>query len=199
ELNQSQSSKSGKWGKTTEEEQEFQTIAIRSALEAGKGVRIASEFGDITLQAAKITSGTGTSIDARNGRVNLLLAKEQDHYFYNKVKKGTWKIKTETKQDTVDTAVYNEIIGGVKVNATHGITLELGQYEGEELQDTLNKFSGDESLSWMSDLHNDPEYAGNIDLAYKKLVEIHKHEKKSTLSPAAMAIIAIAVSVAMGP
>ncbi|MCF2907359.1 DUF637 domain-containing protein [Pseudoalteromonas sp. DL2-H2.2] len=199
EFNESQSSKSGKWGKTTEEEQEFQTMAIRSALEAGKGIRIASEFGDITLKATQITSGTGTSIDARNGRVNLLLATEQDHYFYNKVKKGTWKIKTETKQDTVDTAVYNQIIGGVKVNATHGITLELGQYEGETLQDTLNAFSGDESLSWMSDLHNDPEFAGNIDLAYKKLVEIHKHEKKSTLSPAAMAIIAIAVSVAMGP
>ncbi|MCF2910344.1 DUF637 domain-containing protein [Pseudoalteromonas sp. DL2-H2.2] len=199
EFNQSQSSKSGKWGKTTEEEQEFQTIAIRSALEAGKGVRIASEFGDITLKATQITSGTGTSIDARNGRVNLLLATEQDHYFYNKVKKGTWKIKTETIQDTVDTAVYNEIIGGVKVHATHGVTLELGQYEGETLQDTLNAFSGDESLSWMSDLHNDPEFAGNIDLAYKKLVEIHKHENKSTLSPAAMAIIAIAVSVAMGP
>lgn len=199
EFNQSQSSKSGKWGKTTEEEQEFQTIAIRSALEAGKSVRIASEFGDVTLQATKIKSGTGTSIDARNGKVHLLLAKEQDHYFYNKVKKGTWKIKTETKQDTVDTAVYNEIIGGVKVNATHGITLELGQYEGETLQETLNAFSGDESLSWMSDLHNDPELTGHIDVAYKKLVEIHKHENKSTLSPAAMAIIAIAVSVAMGP
>ncbi|QPB85691.1 hypothetical protein CWC22_022040 [Pseudoalteromonas rubra] len=199
EFNQFQKQSSAKWGKTTEEEQEFQTIAIRSALEAGKGVMIASDFGDVTLQATQITSGTGTTIDARNGKVNLLLAKEQDHYFYNRVKKGTWKIKTETIQDTVDTAVYNEIIGGVKVHATHGMTLELGQYEGETLQQTLNKFSGNESLSWMSDLHNDPEFAGNINLVYQKLVEIHKHDKTSSLSPAAMAIVAIAVSVAMGP
>ncbi|MDK2593800.1 DUF637 domain-containing protein [Pseudoalteromonas obscura] len=199
EFNQFQKQSSAKWGKTTEQEQEFQTIAVRSALEAGKGIMVASDFGDITLKAAKINSGEGTTIDARNGKVNLLLAKEQDHYFYNRVKKGTWKIKTETKQDTVDTAVYNEIIGGVKVKATHGITLELGQYEGESLQDTLNTFSSSNSLSWMSDLHNDPELSGNIDLVYQKLERIHKHDKTSTLSPAAMAVIAIAVSVAMGP
>ncbi|MCG7564579.1 DUF637 domain-containing protein [Pseudoalteromonas sp. McH1-42] len=230
EFNQFQKQSNAKWGKTTEEEQEFQTIAIRSALEAGKGVMIASDFGDITLQATQITSGTGTTIDARNGRVNLLLAKEQDHYFYNKVKKGTWKIKTETIQDTVDTAVYNEIIGGVKVHATHGVTLELGQYEGETLQDTLNTFSGNESLSWMADIYNDPQYncpsmslpqapdgyrdfayeamqqdpafnncSSMLDVIYTKLEEIHKHDKTSSLSPAAMAVIAIAVSVAMGP
>ncbi|MDK1286652.1 DUF637 domain-containing protein [Pseudoalteromonas umbrosa] len=199
EFNESQSQKSGQWGKTTEQEQEFQTVAIRSALEAGKGVRIASQFGDVTLQAAQITSGDGTAIEARNGKVKFLLAKEQDHYFYNKVTKGTWKIKTETTQDTVDTAVYNEIIGGVKVHATHGITLELGQYEGETLQDTLDSFSGNDSLSWMSELHNDPEFAGNIELVYQKLEAIHTHETTSSLSPAAMAIVAIAVSVAMGP
>jgi hypothetical protein len=38
-----------------------------------------------------------------------------------------------------------------------------------------------------------------LDVVYKKLEDIHIHEKTSNLSPAAMAIIAIAVSVAMGP
>ncbi|WP_194868554.1 DUF637 domain-containing protein [Pseudoalteromonas sp. PPB1] len=230
EFNQFQKQSNAKWGKTTEEEQEFQTIAIRSALEAGKGVMIASDFGDITLQATQITSGTGTTIDARNGRVNLLLAKEQDHYFYNKVKKGTWKIKTETIQDTVDTAVYNEIIGGVQVKATHGVTLELGQYEGESINDVMGKLSQSGSLSWMVDVYNDPQYKcpsllsssvpanisedaflamkqdaafnncdSTLDVIYSKLENIQKHDKTSTLSPAAMAIVAIAVSVAMGP
>ncbi|MBQ4839595.1 DUF637 domain-containing protein [Pseudoalteromonas luteoviolacea] len=230
EFNETQSQKSGKWGKTTEEEQEFQTIAIRSALDAGKGVRIASHYGDITLQAAKINAGEGTVIDARNGRVNLLLAKEQDHYFYNKVKKGTWKIKTETKQDTVDTAVYNEIIGGVQVKATQGVTLELGQYNGESVHDVMSQMSQSDSLSWMVDVYNDPQYrcpsfasstvpdqfsedaflamkqdadfnncSSTLNVVYSKLEKIHKHDKTSTLSPAAMAIVAIAVSVAMGP
>lgn len=229
-FNQFQSQRYKKWGRTTEQEQEFETIAIRAALEAGRGVMIATEFGDITLQAADIKSGTGTEINARNGRVNLLLAKEQDHYFYNKVKKGFWKIKTETIQDTTDTAVYNEIIGGVKVQAAQGVTLELGKYNGESVTDVINEFSKSESLSWMADIYNDPQYkcptpalpqtpegysdfayramqndpafnqcTSMLDVVYSKLEDIHKHDKTSSLSPAAMAIIAIAVSVAMGP
>jgi hypothetical protein len=229
-FNQFQSQRYKKWGRTTEQEQEFETIAIRAALEAGRGVMIATEFGDITLQAADIKSGTGTEINARNGRVNLLLAKEQDHYFYNKVKKGFWKIKTETIRDTTDTAVYNEIIGGVKVQATQGITLELGQYDGESVTDVINEFSKSESLSWMADIYNDPQYkcptpalpqapegyadyayqamqndpafyqcTSMLDVVYSKLEDIHKHDKTSSLSPAAMAIIAIAMSVALGP
>ena len=230
EFDQSSSNMDRKWRKTTETEQQFETIAIRSVLEAGKGVTIASDYGDITLKATKITSGDGTEISAHNGRVNLLLAKEQDHYYYNKVRKGFWKIKTETKQDTTDTAVYNEVIGGVKVHATHGITLELGQYEGESVTDVINQFAGSDSLSWMADIYNDPKYncpaptqpprddfysrtvfeaiqqdadfnncTSMLDVVYKKLEDIHIHEKTSNLSPAAMAIIAIAVSVAMGP
>ncbi|MDK2593796.1 DUF637 domain-containing protein [Pseudoalteromonas obscura] len=199
EFNQNQSQKSGKWGKTTEQEQQFQTMAIRSALEAGKGVRITSQFGDVTLQAAQITSGDGASIEARNGQVKFLLAKEQKDYFYNKVKKGTWKIKTETKQDTVDTAVYNEIIGGVKVHATHGITLELGQYEGEDISSVISGFSGVPSLSWMQQLHDDPEVNSNLNIVTTELTKLHIDKSTSTLSPAAMAVIAIAVSVAMGP
>ena len=230
EFDQSSSNMDRKWRKTTETEQQFETIAIRSVLEAGKGVTIASDYGDITLKATKITSGDGTEISAHNGRVNLLLAKEQDHYYYNKVRKGLWKIKTETKQDNEDKAVYNEIIGGVKVHATHGITLEMGRYDGQSISEVVSNLSGTKALSWMADIYNDPQYAcpppslptapdGYSEYAYKamqadpafqqcdsllevvytKLENIHIHEKTSQLSPAAMAIIAIAVSVAMGP
>ncbi|MCU8089778.1 DUF637 domain-containing protein [Shewanella sp. SM21] len=199
EFNEFQSSRSGKVGKVTLQEQEFQTIAIRSALEAGKGVMIASDFGDITLQATKIKSGDGAQINALNGKVNLLLAKEQDHYFYNRVKKGFWRIKTETKTDTVDTAVYNSIVGGIKIQATHGVTLEFGQEEGVTLQDSLAMFEQTDDLAWMADLYNDPQLSANIELIYQELVELHKHDKSSSLSPAAMAIIAIAMAVVMGP
>ena len=230
EFDESSSNMDRKWRNTTETEQEFETIAIRSVLEAGKGVIIASDYGDITLKATHISSGEGTEISARNGRVNLLLAKEQDHYYYNKVKKGFWKIKTETIQDTTDTAVYNQIIGGVKVTATHGLTLELGKYDGESVTDVIGNFSNSGSLSWMADIYNDSKYAcpppslpphedfysrtvyqaiqqdadfnscsSMLDVIYNKLEDIHIHEKTSNLSPAAMAIIAIAMSVAMGP
>ncbi|WP_299495139.1 hypothetical protein [uncultured Shewanella sp.] len=199
EFDEFQQSRQGKVGNVTLQEQEFQTIAIRSALEAGKGVLIASDFGDITLRATDIKSGDGTQITANDGAVNLLLAKEQDHYFMNRVKEGMWKIKTETINNKVDTAVYNNIVGGVKIHATHGLSIELGQNEDITLDDILNEFSKTQGLSWMADLYNDPEYRDNIETNYQELLNIHEHDKTSSLSPAAMAVIAIAMSVAMGP
>ncbi len=246
--NNFQKTRNGKFGNTTIQEKQFQSIAVRSALNAGLGIVIATEFGDVSLKATKLTSTTGTDIRATNGAVNFLMTKEQETYFYNKVKEGFWKIKTTTQEDNVETAVYNQIIGGVKVHATHGLTIELAQYENGTTQqngqdtksarvssdiqalksrietaerygepvDLLNNqlanlsdellqaqfadlADADSSLSWMLELHNDPQYQDNFNVAYKKLVEIHKFDKTSNLSPAAMAIIAIAVAVAMGP
>jgi hypothetical protein len=243
-----ESARSGKFGSNTIQERKFQSIAVRSALNAGQGIVIATEFGDINLKATELTSSTGTEIRANNGAVNFLMTKEQETYFYNKVHEGTWKIKTTTIEDNVETAVYNQIIGGVKVHATNGLTIELAQYNNgstqENGQDTLSarisediqtlkaqinaaKASGqstssldaqlaslsddllqeqlsrlagaDSSLAWMQDIHNDPEYQDNFNIVYQELIEIHKFDKTSTLSPAAMAIIAIAVSVALGP
>ncbi|WP_298772975.1 DUF637 domain-containing protein [uncultured Shewanella sp.] len=198
EFDEFQQSRHGKVGNVTLQEQEFQTIAIRSALEAGKGVLIASDFGDITLRATEIKSGDGTQINANDGAINLLLAKEQDHYFMNRVKKGMWKIKTQTINDKVDTAVYNNIVGGVKIHATHGLSIELGQSEDMTLDDILDEFSKTEGLSWMADLYNDPEYHDNIETSYQALLNIHEHKKTSNLSPAAMAVIAIAMAVVTG-
>ena len=244
--NQFQSQRNGKFGRTTIQEQEFQTIAMRSVLEAGKGIVIATELGDVNLKGSQLTSTNGTEIIARNGAVNFLLTKEQSNYFYNKVVKGFWKIKTTTIQDDVETAVYNEIVGGVKVQATHSMTLELGQYEDGDIatgintetsrisaqiksisdqidalkrvgastasleaqrdelsQDLLNEqlaqLAQIDSLAWMQTLNNDPEYTDNFNFVYQELVELHKFDKTSNLSPAAMAIIAIVMAAVMGP
>lgn len=251
ETNQFQSSRNSKYRKVTEQEQQFQSIAVRSALTAGKGIVIATEFGDINLKATKLTSTNGADIRANNGAVNFLMTKEQETYFYNKVKKTFWKIKTTTIEDNVETAVYNNIIGGVKVHATHGITIELAQYdngstqtEGQNtvaagiaediknlkkditnaqangfdisnlqaqlanlsdqlLQAQFTELAQTDSLAWMQTVYNEttngPGFQNNVKLVYQELVEIHKFEKTSSLSPAAMAIIAIAVAVAMGP
>jgi hypothetical protein len=244
---QFQSARHSEYDNTTTQTQEFQSVAIRSALKAGQNIVIATELGDITLKATELTSTTGTQINARNGAVNFLLTKEQDNYFYNRVSEGFLKIKTTTIQDDVETAVYNEIIGGVKVQATQGLTIELGQYadggisagidtetarisaelkalneslaeakelglatdtitaqiqlKSEELlQEQLSQLAGNNSsLAWMQEVYNDPDYQDSFKLVYQELVELHKFDRTSSLSPAAMAIIAIAVAVAMGP
>ncbi|KZN60847.1 DUF637 domain-containing protein [Pseudoalteromonas luteoviolacea] len=200
--------------KFSSQESKFQTIAIRSALHAGKNIVIASGFGDIKLKAVDIKSGDGTEISAANGKVDLLLAKEQDHYFKFDKSETTFKIKTHTIDSKEENAIYNEIVGGVKVRATQGLTLELAEYDRNNpvaLSDVMSAVEGIESLretgpnfkqpslSWMTDLYNSPEYNGQINTVYQTLQNYYHEERTSNLSPAAMAVISIAVAVAMGP
>lgn len=199
EFNQFQSSRSGEVGHVTLHEEQFRTIAIRSALEAGRGVLIATEFGDLTLQATRIKSGEGATLNAGNGSINLLLAKEQDHFYKHTVNENFWRIKTETIEDTVDSAVYNSITGGVKLQTSHSINIELGQYEGQTIDNVLNSFKSNPELIWMNEVYDNPEYNTQINTIYQQLVEIHNYDKTRNLSPAAMAIIAIAVAVVLGP
>ncbi|WP_125717206.1 DUF637 domain-containing protein [Pseudoalteromonas rubra] len=200
--------------KFSKQESKFQTIAIRSALHAGKNIVISSGFGDVKLKAVDIKSGDGTEISAANGKVDLLLAIEQDHYFKFEKSETTFKIKTHTIDSKEENAVYNEIVGGVKVRATQGLTLELADYDTNNpvaLSDVMNAVAGVESLretgpdfkqpslSWMTDLYNSPEYSGQINTVYQTLQNYYDEKRTSNLSPAAMAVISIAVAVAMGP
>ncbi|MHA2877325.1 DUF637 domain-containing protein [Vibrio campbellii] len=198
-FDQYQSSKSGKVGGTSLQESQFQSIAIRSALEAGKSVVIASDFGDINLKAVKLTSQEGTNISAYSGKVNLLLAKEQDHFFQQKVNKNFWRVKTTTIDRQNENAVYNSIVGGVNIQATKGLTLELAMKDNQTLDEVLDNFRKAPDLRWMAELYDDPEYRDNAELVYKKLVHINKKDTSRALGPGPMAMIAIAVSIAMGP
>ena len=198
-FDQYQSSKSGKVGGTSLQESQFQSIAIRSALEAGKSVVIASEFGDINLKAVKLASQEGANISAHSGKVNLLLAKEQDHFFQQKVNKNFWRVKTTTIDRQNENAVYNSIVGGVNIQATKGLTLELAMKDNQTLDEVLDSFRKAPDLRWMAELYDDPEYRDNAELVYKKLVQVNKKNTSRALGPGPMAIIAIAVSIVMGP
>ena len=199
EYDEFQSQRHGKVGSVTETENEFRSIAIRSALDAGRSVLIDSAFGDISLRATEITSKEGTNINANNGEVNLLLAKEQLRYYFNKVDEGFWRVKTVTQEDKVDTAVYNTIVGGVDINAAKGLTLEFGRAEDESIVDILKGFETSPDLAWMAEIYGDDDYNEQINVIYQELLEIHKYDKSSQLGAGAMAIIATAVAVALGP
>lgn len=198
-FDQYQSSKSGKVRKTTLQERQFQSIAIRSALEAGKNVVISSEFGDIKLKAAALSSTKGTEISAHNGKVDLLLAKEQDHFYQQTIKKNFWRVKTTTIDKQNENAIYNSIIGGVNIQATKGLTLELGMKDSDTLEGVLSSFRKSPELVWMAELYDDPEYRDNAELVYQKLVQINKKDTSRQLGAGPMAIIAIVVAIALAP
>ena len=189
-------------GRTQGTSSDFNTWAVRSVLSAGKGVLMDTAEGDITLRAAQISSTEGTGVYARNGKVHLLVTKEQSQYYLNMVKKGTWTIKTRTVEQNNETAVPNSIVGGFKVEALHGVDVEytgIVDSNGKPIEDLdlqMDAYKNMPELAWMADLRSNPNVSASWNQI--KLIKINKDDTSRQLSPAAMAIIAIAVAVATG-
>lgn len=218
-LEQFQYQKKGKFGKRKITESGYQTFAIRSLLDAGKGVKLNSQFGDINLKAVDIRSKDGTTVTASNGKVNLLLTKENDHYNYQSVKKGLLTTKVKTKGHENETAITNTVIGGFQVEAAQGVYVEYEGMSGESCDDfvaenktnpvvgldqcavaNIEAIAKIDGMGWMKTILDDAEQ--NPDLYNWKEIKIASKswsDSKTSLSPAAMAIITIVVAAYAGP
>jgi len=200
ELQIYQSKAKGKFGKRKVTESVYQTVAIRALLDAGKGIKLHSEFGDITLKATDITSVEGTQITASNGGVNLLMTTETDHYSYSSVKKGLFTTTTKSEGHNKENGVPNTIVGGFSVEALSGVRIE---YEGDadlSLEEQIGVISQFEGMEWMAialaDAQANPEL-----YEWDEILLQHETWKESntSLSPAFMAVVTIAVAIAAGP
>ncbi len=201
-----QSTRTDKIGKTRGTGSDFESFAVRSVLSAGKGVLLSTTSGDVVLKGAKINSGEGTKIEAKNGKVRLLITKENSQHYLDTVRKGMWTIKTVHEEYLQETGIPNAIIGGLAVEALTGVDIEYAGREGATLAEQIAEYKKMSDTAWMADVYegkikfkdangNDvPIDISKVDLAYK-----HIREHNTSLSPAAMAIIAIAMAVAMGP
>ena len=182
-----------KWGNKTEDESSYVTVAMRSVLDSGKNITITTTKGDITLKAVDIKSVEGTSAIATSGAVNLLMSVENDHYNYSSVKESLFTIKTVDRGHRFETPVYNSIVGGFQTEALYGVNVE---YEGDAtltLDQQVSALSEFEGLEWLAYIRTDnPDINWtSVDLEYEEWDKTSK-----SLSPAAMAVISIAVAIA---
>lgn len=196
EMEQYQMQAKGKFGKREVNESIYQTVAIRALLDAGKGIKLSTDFGDIAIRAADISSLAGTSVSAKNGTVNLLMTTETDHYSYSSIKEGLFTTKTISKGNNFETGVPNSIVGGFSVEALNGINVE---YEGDpdlSLEGQVRQLASmDEGLSWMVDvMEADKAQWQEIVMQYEEW-----DTSSTSLSPAFAAVIAIAVACVAGP
>jgi adhesin HecA-like repeat protein len=172
----------------------YKTVAMRALLDAGKGIRLHSEFGDITMRAADITSVEGMNVKASNGGVNLLMTVENDHYSYNRVKKGMFTTKVINKGHEIETGVPNSIVGGLMVETANGLTIE---YEGDRnytLDEQIAELAKFEGLEWMADVRANTAY--DVDWHAIELKYETWNESSTSLSPAFAAVVAIVIAVA---
>lgn len=196
DLQEYQSHRTGTFGSTSFEESVYKTVAIRALLDAGKGIRIHSELGDITLRAADIRSQEGTSVNAKNGAVNLLITTETDHYSYSSVNKDLFTTETVQKGHNIETGVPNTVVGGFAVEAFKSIAIE---YEGNSqltLDQQINNLSQMEGLSWMANVRSNTQ---DVDWSAIELQYETWNISNTSLSPAAIAVISVAVAIAAGP
>ena len=182
----------GTYKKGSTREETYKTVAMRALLDAGEGITIHADFGDITLNAADITSRTGTSVTAASGGVNLLVTRENDHYSYSSVKKSLFTVKTIDRGHDIETVLQNTIVGGLSVDALSGIQIE---YEGDpdlDLAGQLDKLEVMPGLEWIAEIRKDidPEAWQAVAGRYKEW-----NKTNTSLSPAAIAVIAIVVTV----
>ncbi len=205
-----QSNRVDKMGKTTGTGSDFESFAIRTVLSAGKEILLATTSGDVELKGAKITSTEGTQVKATNGKVRLLVTKENSQHYLDTVRKGTWTIKTVHEEYLKETGIPNAIVGGLAVEALAGVDIEYAGREGATLAEQMAEYKKMPDTMWMADIYEGRTLFKNpqgnlvplnqvvdfakVDLAYK-----YVREHNTNLSPAAMAIIAICVAVAMGP
>ncbi|MCG8672534.1 MAG: DUF637 domain-containing protein, partial [Pseudomonadales bacterium] len=193
DLASEQFSRKGKFGKKKVTESAYQTVAIRALLDAGKGVRLHTEFGDITLRSADISTNEGASVRATHGGVNLLMTTETDHYSYSSVKEGTFTVTTKNKGHIKETGVPNTIVGGLEVEALSSVVVEYKGDDNKTLDEQISKLSGFEGLEWMSEVRNDPSLDVDwnaVDYEYKKW-----RESNTSLNAAAMALVVVVVSI----
>lgn len=198
-LDQTQIQKVDRKGKTKGHASEFRTEAVRSILKAGKGVLLDTEFGDVVLRATNISSAAGTQVAARNGKVRLLMTKELEESHLQTVRKSTWTIKTRTEEIIHENNIQNAIVGGLQVQAMYGIDIEYTGTidENHDLADQIEEFRSMPGLAWIAELY---DQHGRSNVNWEEMEEIHKElrRSKSSLSPAAMAIVAICVAVVTG-
>jgi len=187
---------SGKFGKTTVNESAYLTVAMRAVLDAGKGIKIHSDVGDISLRAADISSVDGTSISASAGKVNLLISTIHDHYNYQSVRQGSLTVKTRSHGHNITTGIPNSIVGGLAVEAVAGLNVEYTGDRNKSFEDQINDFKLMPELKWIADLKDQ----NSLEINWGEVEQQYESWKESStsLSPAAIALIAIIVVVATG-
>ncbi|WP_062269292.1 DUF637 domain-containing protein [Endozoicomonas arenosclerae] len=179
----------------SESEKEMLTKVVRTLIKAGKGVRIRSTIGDITLRAVRIQDGGVTSIIAQNGGLNIPIAKELEQYDYKQSYEDVFAFRYQGKGYFRETAIYSEFRneGGLFINAANGIRVE---YDGkDDINTTIDALSKAPGMQWMQELRDHPDTDWQ---AVELAMEEWDYDQKG-LTKAAAALIAIAVSIAIGP
>jgi len=191
DTHETESKKKSKGGvfkrKKTETKQEATETVVRNFFKAGKEIFLESEE-DAVVQAPDIESGGKTTIRSNQGKVYMASDKTTHMFHLQKSGKNAfWQ--SQQDKGRVDEQVLMANIrakGGVSISGAKGVSVEFNK--------SLDLLENDPNTAWVKNLRHYPH------IGWVKVEEEHKkwNKKGQGLTPAAMALIAIATSLVTG-
>jgi len=147
---------------------------------------------DVILRASVLDSDGSTTLDAANGTVALLTAKDTDYQSIKTDSSNALWFKTRDAGHVHETVQMVKITadGGLVINAGNGVVVEYR--DTGSLEDSVEVLSQQPGLEWMAQVRD------RDDAVWQAVQEAHKEwdYKAEGLSGAAAAVIAIAVAIA---
>ncbi|MEE1880863.1 filamentous hemagglutinin N-terminal domain-containing protein [Pseudomonas soli] len=187
----------GSWGKKKTRRDEVTDVRhIGSEISTG-GDLILESGGDQRYQVAKLTSGDDLTLDS-GGDITFEGVKDLHQESHEKSKSNAGWFSMKGKGRTDETLRQSELAatGDVVINAVGNIRADVRQVNQQTVRESIDAMvKADPKLAWLKDL----EAQGGVD--WRQVQEVHTSFKynNSGLGPAAQMVIAILMTVMLGP
>lgn len=170
------------------------TVTNRTNIGSGSDLLISSTNKNIVIQAANLTAGGDLTLDASQGQISLLTAKEKEVEQIERYKANAVWWVAEQEGFIRENVIHNHIKAGGQIyfRAKNGLLVE---YEDKgDINHAIAELSKAPELAWMAQLRirNDVEWRG-VKPHYEEW-----YEKQEGLTEGAAAVIALAVAAATG-
>lgn len=189
--------KKGSWGsKATRRDEVTQITHVGSKITTGGDLTLQSG-GDQLYQVAKLNSGADLTIDS-GGSITFEGVKDLHDESHTKSDDDAFWTSSKGKGNTDETLRQTQMVaaGNITIKAVDGLKIDIKDVNQQSVSQTIDAMvQADPQLAWLKDA----EKRGDVD--WRQVKEIHESFKYSTsgLGPASQLIIAILMSVMLGP
>ena len=187
----------GGWGSKETQRDEVTTVRnIGSTITTGGNLSLISE-GDQLYQKARLESGNNLTLDS-GGAITFEAVKDLDQESHEKSKDNAFWTSMKGKGTTDETVLQSALVakGEIAISAVEGLKIDIKEVNQQTVSQTIDAMvKADPEMAWLKEA----EQRGDVD--WRLVKEIHESFKyqHSGLGPASQLIIAIAMSLVVGP
>ncbi len=179
-------------------QQSTEVTTNKTTIETEGNLSMHAQNGDLTLDAAGLSSGGQTHLASDTGKIKFLTNKDQDFKdVYQRNENLVWWSESDKGylKETIE-HVTIDAKGGIKLDAGDGFVVEY-QATGD-LDKSLEQLSRSPSMAWIKQLRDDPELSKQVDWQAVKAEFKDWDYKAQGLTEAGAALVALAVTAVTG-